>query len=200
MANSVFQIYRNVFTGLSRDVWLLSSVTFVNRAGAMVIPFLTVYLTQDLGFSMVQTGYIMSYFGFGSMLGALIGGWLTDRIGYYRVMLFSLFGGGMMFLILEKVESFWPLCLTIFTLSAIAYTLRPAAHTAISVYSRPENLTRSYSISNKPGIFLWSGTRRFFGSQSWFRMVILGRWVHLYICRDLPLALPSRTKYQKSSR
>ena len=34
---------------LPRTIWLLSGATLVNRVGTMVLPFLTLYLTQSLG-------------------------------------------------------------------------------------------------------------------------------------------------------
>ncbi|WP_317046416.1 hypothetical protein [Pukyongia salina] len=61
----LFSTYIRNFTGLSREIWLLSLVTFINRAGAMVIPFLSLYLVSDKGFSLPQVGWIMSAYGLG---------------------------------------------------------------------------------------------------------------------------------------
>jgi hypothetical protein len=49
MLQATVQLYKNAYSGLSNSVWWLSLVVFVNRFGTMVIPFLTVYLT-DIGF------------------------------------------------------------------------------------------------------------------------------------------------------
>ena len=97
MLDRLFKPYK----GFSREVWLLALITFVNRAGAMVIPFLSLYLNKDLGFSLSQVGWIMSCFGFGSLLGVFLGGKLTDQIGYYKVMYSSLLLGGLVFFILQ---------------------------------------------------------------------------------------------------
>ena len=61
--------YINNFKGFSREVWILTLVTFINRAGTMVLPFLSKYLKEDLSFSYSQVGWIMVAFGTGSMLG-----------------------------------------------------------------------------------------------------------------------------------
>ncbi|NCT19357.1 MAG: MFS transporter, partial [Flavobacteriia bacterium] len=66
------------FKGLSKEIWLLALVTFINRAGAMVIPFLSLYLVNSLGFTLPQVGWIMTCFGIGSLVGTWIGGKLTD--------------------------------------------------------------------------------------------------------------------------
>ncbi|NBC09283.1 MAG: hypothetical protein GVY26_18990 [Bacteroidetes bacterium] len=84
MVQRSLQLYRDSFSGLSKEVWSLSGVMLINRAGTMVLPFLSVYLTQQLGFSLGQAGWIMSFFGAGSVLGAYLGGQLTDRIGFYE--------------------------------------------------------------------------------------------------------------------
>ena len=42
--------------GLPRDSWLLALATLVNRAGTMVIPFLALHFTRNLGFSAAQAG------------------------------------------------------------------------------------------------------------------------------------------------
>lgn len=37
--------YVRAFSGLPGEVWILAFATLVNRAGTMVLPFLTLYLT-----------------------------------------------------------------------------------------------------------------------------------------------------------
>lgn len=146
MLTRVAHFYLGSFAGLSRDIWLLSIVTLINRAGTMVIPFLTVYLTQELQFSMGQAGIAMSFFGMGSVLGTYAGGWLTDRIGYFRVQFWSLFSSGLLFINLLWVTSFPGFCMAVFVLSLIGDAFRPASLAAIAAYSKPENRARSFSL------------------------------------------------------
>ena len=47
MFRSVANTYRAAFSGLPRDVWRLGVVMLVNRAGAMVLPFIALYLTRE---------------------------------------------------------------------------------------------------------------------------------------------------------
>ena len=140
------QFYRNSFGGLSKEVWLLSTVMLINRCGTMVLPFLSLYLTRALDFSMTQAGIVMSCYGAGSVMGSFIGGQLSDRIGYYDVIFWSLFSTGVSFMGLQLVTGFFPICLYVFCLTTIADTIRPASFIAIARYSRPENLTRSISL------------------------------------------------------
>ena len=81
MLQSALQKYFNNFKGFSREIWILALITFINRAGTMVLPFLSKYLKEDLHFSYSQVGWIMVSFGLGSMLGSWLGGKLSDKIG-----------------------------------------------------------------------------------------------------------------------
>lgn len=146
MLAKTLQAYLNTFRGLSRDIWLLSLVMFINRSGTMVILFLTIYLTQYLHFTLGQAGVVMSCFGLGSILGSYLGGWLTDRIGYYRVMFWSLILSGSFFFVVMQIEDLVSFCLVIFLLSTISDAFRPANLAAISAYSKAENYTRSISL------------------------------------------------------
>jgi predicted MFS family arabinose efflux permease len=50
--------YIDNFRGFSREIWILTLITFINRAGTMVLPFLSKYLKEDLGFSYNQVKWI----------------------------------------------------------------------------------------------------------------------------------------------
>lgn len=142
----IYTNYINNFQGLSREIWLLSLVTFINRAGAMVIPFLSLYLVNSKGFTLPQVGWIMTCFGLGSLLGTWLGGKLTDAIGFYKVIIFSLFLGGIGFVLLQFVETFYGFCIGVFLLIFVADAYRPAIFVAADSYSKPENVTRSITL------------------------------------------------------
>lgn len=149
-------LYKDSFSGLSKEVWLVSLVTFINRSGTMVIPFLGVYMTSRLGFSLEEAGWVLLCFGLGSLSGSYVGGYLTDRIGYYQVQFWSLFAGGVCFILLGFFETFWGVCLMIFLVSTIGDAFRPAVMTAIAVYSKPANRTRAFSLMRMAINFGWA--------------------------------------------
>jgi predicted MFS family arabinose efflux permease len=140
-------LYKNAYGGLSQAAWLLALIMLINRSGSMVVPFLSVYLTNELNFSITDAGLLLSFFGFGSMAGSYIGGWLTDKIGQFKVQFLSLTTGGIMFLLLGQIKTFWLLALWLFFVSLINDSLRPANATSISIYARPENVTRAFSLN-----------------------------------------------------
>lgn len=146
MLRSGLRSYINNFKGFRREIWILAMITFINRAGTMVLPFLSKYLKEDLHFTYGQVGWIMVAFGLGSMLGSWLGGKLTDKIGFYKIMIFSLFTSGILFFILQYITSFWGLCFGMFTIMAIADMFRPAMFVSLSVYAKPENRIRALSL------------------------------------------------------
>lgn len=146
MLISSIQKYINNFKGFSREIWILATITFINRAGTMVLPFLTRYLKEDLGFDYGQVGWIMVCFGLGSMLGSWLGGKLADKIGFYKIMVFSLFTSGLMFFGIQYITSFYGLCLGMFLIMTIADMFRPAMFVSLGVYAKPENRTRALTL------------------------------------------------------
>jgi predicted MFS family arabinose efflux permease len=146
MFKTAFHRYINNFKGFRREVWILALITFINRAGTMVLPFLSKYLKENLHFSYSQVGWIMVAFGIGSMVGSWLGGKLSDKIGFYKIMIFSLFTSGILLFGLQYIKTFWGLCIGMFVLMSIADMFRPAMFVSLSVYAKPENRTRALSL------------------------------------------------------
>lgn len=148
MIQRTYILYKNSFTGLSKESWLLSFIMLINRSGTMVLPFLTLYLTgKELHRTLSEAGFVMALFGLGSVIGAYFGGKFSDKIGFYKVQLITLFGGAIMFFILGQVKSYPLICLCTFLLSMVNEAFRPANSSAIAFYSTAENRTRSYSLN-----------------------------------------------------
>jgi predicted MFS family arabinose efflux permease len=146
MLGSILQIYQKSFAGLSKEVWLISFVMLVNRAGTMVLPFLTLYLTGTLNFTLIQAGIATGFYGVGSLVGSYLGGWLTDKIGFYKVVFWSLILSGVGFWAIILVKSFYAFCMVILIVSIIADSVRPATMTGIGAYTNSETQTRGISL------------------------------------------------------
>lgn len=147
--------YKTAFGGLAPASWWLSVVMLVNRSGTMVVPFMTLYLTQSQHYTLAQAGIIMSVFGCGAILGAVAGGRFTDRFGFYSVQLISLIGGGILFIVLGQLKTFGSIACGCFTLSLFNDAFRPANATAIAHYSKEENRTRSFSMNRLAANLGW---------------------------------------------
>ncbi|MDX1544559.1 MAG: MFS transporter [Christiangramia sp.] len=142
----LFRSYFESFSGLRKEIWLLSIITLINRAGTMVIPFLSLYLTKNRGFSLEEVGWILTFFGLGSVTGSWLGGKLTDKIGHYKTMAGSLILSSILFVLLQFPTSFWSICIGIYLVMTVADIFRPAVFVAINAYSKPQNRTRSITL------------------------------------------------------
>lgn len=140
-------LYTNSFKGLSKESWMLALVMLINRAGSMVLPFLGVYMTNHLHFSIENTGIVLSFFGIGSVLGSWIGGFITDKIGEYKVQSFSLLLSVPLFCLIPVFKTEVGVAAIILVQSIVSDAFRPANSVAITKYAKPENITRAFSLN-----------------------------------------------------
>ena len=147
MIKASIAVYRNAYLGLSGTTWSLAVVMLVNRAGTMVLPFMTVYLREEMHYSIAAAGWQIALFGAGAVLGNFIGGRLTDKTGFYHVQFWSLFLNGVLFIVLGWMKTFSQIGACMFVIGTVGEAFRPANAAAIAYYSLPENRTRSYSLN-----------------------------------------------------
>ncbi|NPA10020.1 MAG: MFS transporter [Chlorobi bacterium] len=126
---------------------MLALVMLINRAGSMVLPFLGVYMTDHLKFSIENTGIVLSFFGIGSVIGSWLGGFITDRIGEYRVQYLSLLLSVPLFCMIPLFKTEIGVATIILLQSIVSDSFRPANSVAITKYAKPENITRAFSLN-----------------------------------------------------
>lgn len=144
---TIWRVYRDAYRGLPREVWLLSTVLLINRAGSMVLTFLTLYLTQQLGYGLAVAGQVLSVYGMGHLAGAFAGGWLCDRLGALRIQFLSLLLSGFGYLALEHVRSLPAIFLVTFFVATTAESFRPANAAALAAFSPPHLRTRAVALN-----------------------------------------------------
>jgi predicted MFS family arabinose efflux permease len=147
MALNIVATYRQAYRGLPRRAWILFAVNLVNSSGAMVIFFLSLYLTRKLGFSPARAGQALSLYGVGSLGGAYFGGWLADRIGSIRVQKGSLAVCGAILIALGQVRSVWGILPLLFGLALAAGMLYPANATSMSRICPPDLQVKGFALN-----------------------------------------------------
>jgi predicted MFS family arabinose efflux permease len=144
---SIINLYKNAYSGLSLAAWWLSLVMLINRCGTMVVPFMTLYLTETKHYTIGKASMVMAVFGAGAVCGGILGGKLSDKFGFYNIQLSALVAGGVMFIILGQISEFPAICACTFVLAVLNETFRPANASAIAHYSNDDNRTRCYSLN-----------------------------------------------------
>jgi predicted MFS family arabinose efflux permease len=143
----IYVLYKNAYSGLPREAWLLSLIEFVNRSGNMVFFYMTLYLTQHFGFSTTRAGQVISAFGLGALLGAYLGGKLTDSLGAYNVQKLSLLLNGIGYLLLGQLTSYGSILITMFFVGVVSESLHPANATAMSQVCPPSLRTKGFALN-----------------------------------------------------
>lgn len=143
----LIHLYTSSFKGLSKESWMLALVMLINRSGSMVLPFLGVYMTAYLHFSIENTGIVLSFFGIGSVIGSWLGGYITDKVGEYKVQYLSLLLSVPLFCLIPVFKTEAGVALIILLQSIVSDSFRPANSVAITKYAKPENITRAFSLN-----------------------------------------------------
>ncbi len=146
MLRAIVRSYRDAFSGLPRQVWVLALVLFVNRVGMMVLPFLELYLTGARGFEVDAAGRLVALYGVGSILGVTVGGRLADRLGPRRVQLASLTLHALSLMLLSLARTPLSIGAAILATSLAADAFRPANGTAITAAVGVGARARAFSL------------------------------------------------------
>jgi predicted MFS family arabinose efflux permease len=199
MITKTINLYKNAFSGLTNKMWLLSIIMLINRCGTMVLVFMTLYCMKN-GFTLKQGGIVVGLYGIGSLIGALVGGKISDQFGFYYTQFCALFFGGVMFIVLGFMKSYEAICIVTFFLAMINESFRPANASAIAHYSTPETRTQSFSLvrlSINLGFTFGSAIGGFLASKSYYLLFWVDGCTNILASFFLLLLLPKVTKVQQ---
>jgi len=87
-----------------RRIWVLFSGRIIGVTGfSIVVPFLSIYLNQQLGVPMTMVGLIFLFSSGAGAVGQILGGELADRVGRKKVMIFSMASRSVVFALISVV-------------------------------------------------------------------------------------------------
>ncbi len=144
--NRIIQSYKDAYSGFPREVWVLFTLTIINRMGTMVFPFLTIYLTTILGFPLEQAGFMAGSWGFGALIGSYLGGKLSDQMGVRPVIITTLTVNGFVLIILSFSTSMVVLLGLIFIAGLFGEAYRPAVMASVGDFVKKSETGRSMSL------------------------------------------------------
>lgn len=132
--------------GLPQDIWVLALASLINRVGTMVLPFLVLYLTRDLGFSAANAGIALGVYGFGSIVVSPVAGRICDITGPLPIMRASLMGSGVLLLLFPFVRSFSGIIAITFIWAIVTECFRPATLTLVAQIATAEQRKPAYAL------------------------------------------------------
>jgi MFS family permease len=129
---------------LPRTFWVLWAGMLLNRLGGFVVPFLTLYLTQQRGFTAARAGLVVSMWGIGTLVSGPLGGALADWIGRRATMIGGLVFGGLSMLHLGAARAPGHIAVAAFLLGLAGELYRPPVQAAVADLVPPEERPRAY--------------------------------------------------------
>lgn len=112
---------------------------FINSLAAFIQIFLILFLKHQ-GFSSVQAGVALGFYGAGSVLGTFAGGWLTDRITVRSVTVLSTLGSAVLMIAILYLKYYPLVLLAVLLVSGVRQLYRPAAQTMLAELTPPRQL------------------------------------------------------------
>lgn len=139
-------LVKSAYLSFGRPLWvLLSGILFTHLGYYLILPLLAIILTTEKGLNVGQVGFVLGTGSISYLIGSLLGGWLTDRIGQRRTLVLGLLLRGVGLLGYGFAATL-PLLFTTSTVTGIGggiYT--PPAKSGIATFATEQNKTTAFS-------------------------------------------------------
>ncbi|MFB7235907.1 MDR family MFS transporter [Streptomyces sp. NPDC056534] len=134
-------------SGLPQGFWWLWLSTLVNRTGAFVLTFLSLYLTVELGHSAWFAGLVVALHGLGGVAGSPLGGALTDRWGRRPTMVTMHLAAAASAAALAVVTSAWAIATVVLLMGVAMQAVRPSINATIADMVPAHDVRRAYALN-----------------------------------------------------
>ncbi|MPY57147.1 MDR family MFS transporter [Streptomyces spongiae] len=134
------------FGGLPHVYWVVWSGILVSRAGTMVVPFLTLYLTDQRGMSVGWAGSVVTMLGLGSTCSQLVGGFLSDLWGRRATFATGPVAAGAALLALGYVRGLPATLAAAFVAGLCLQLYQPASGAIVADTVPKEHRARAYGL------------------------------------------------------
>lgn len=118
---------------------IIIGTIFGRMATSMSIPFLSIYLIKTMGASPVETGMVVAVSSLIGVFASFYGGYISDRIGRRKVLIFSVFSWAIVFIGFAAANQIW----MFFVMNALNGLCRavfePTSRAMLSDITKPEN-------------------------------------------------------------
>jgi MFS family permease len=139
-----------------RAIFVLALGDLVASFGfSLVFPFLTIYLTAELGASAAEAGLVLGLYSIVSIVSTALGGVLADRVGRKPVMVVSILCTAVVIAAMGLVRDLaWVAGLTM-VLGFVDPPFVPAARAAVADVVAPERRPRAYGLLGMAASIGW---------------------------------------------
>lgn len=134
------------YVGLPPIAYWLCLGQFINRTGTMVVPFLALYLVDDLGMPKAYAPLAMACLGTGGILAQLTGGHLADFLGRRITLIGSLWTGSAILVGLSFIGNPWLLLGGVTLFATVMEMYRPASSALMADHVPPARRAHAFGL------------------------------------------------------
>ncbi|MBT2480209.1 MFS transporter [Streptomyces sp. ISL-94] len=138
---------RESVSGLPRAFWWLWTSTLVNRLGAFVATFMTLYLTVNRGYSASFAGLVVALHGLGGVISSLVAGVMTDRLGRRPTLMAAQASTALSVALLGFMEHPAAIAAVALLVGMTSNASRPAVQAMMADIVRPEDRVRAFALN-----------------------------------------------------
>lgn len=141
-----FSAYAKAYQGLDPRTWRLTFGIFIQRAGTMVLPFLTIYLAKEAKMSEAQVASVVMYHGLGAVVGSFLATQTVARYSMRSNMLGSLIATGVSLLALYFSKGYLWISVFAAAMMLCEAPFRPAVMTQVSRIEPAKNQAQAVAL------------------------------------------------------
>jgi MFS family permease len=154
-----------------RQFWLLFWGLLISTVGAsMIWPFLMVFVSKRLTLPLTAAASIMAFNSFAAIVFTFVAGPLTDKLGRKGVMVFSLLGNGLVYLLYLSASTYWHFVVAATLAGMFNPLFRVGADAMLADLIPEHNRIDAYSLlrlSNNLGVAIGPAIGGFLASSSY---------------------------------
>ncbi len=135
-----------------RQFWLIFIGMLISTIGtSMIWPFLMIYVSKKLAVPLTQVASLMTINALTGLVFSLIAGPIIDRLGRKWIMVISLIGNGLVYLLLARAETFTSFALAEALLGAFNPLYRVGADAMLADLIPAEKRSSAYALIRMSG-------------------------------------------------
>lgn len=128
-------------------VLVASTISAAGRGLGVLSAFVPVYLKDGAHLSTLNMGLVYTVLVAGGVVGPLVAGWLSDKIGRKGVLIAAYLGGAIsMAMFVQRFSSIWVLTIISFLVGVLAYSESPLVQSLFSDAVGPKQARSAFGI------------------------------------------------------
>jgi MFS family permease len=152
----LFKKITSTFNDYPKSFQILAGATFIDRVGGtMIQPFYSLYIAQKFGVNMTTIGLLFGIWAISGVVGNMLGGALTDKIGRKTMLVAGLVLSAASAILMGVVNELWAFALVSTVVGMLSDIAGPARGAMTTDMLPPEKRAEGFGIIRVIGNLAW---------------------------------------------